>query len=353
MHSLERFDSFLSTLRHYGIDPVVLSFDGQEWIDFDYSSVDFLIFYSSFAFSSHHPLALWRVYDNLEHIHRACPDLVIYPDPALIYFYNDKYRQHLFLKSRGFPIPETVPLLSPSSVELAHERLGYPMVVKNRYGAGGGAVFLVRDRTELESYYRISQLDFMHPGALSYLFRMLKQRMFYYNLLKERKMTYPFLSPPLLAQKYITTDRDLKTVVGDGKVVEGHWRFQASRDQWKVNIDGGGIGRWSYIPSHALEVSERLARELQASWINLDLMPQGEGFLISEFSPVWHHYAFGEKSTFVYDDDYNIDPPLSISLDLERIIVESLINRPNTAGRTSPQRGGPTDILTHPLSTDT
>lgn len=72
----------------------------------------------------------------------------------------------------------------------------------------------------------------------------------------------------------------------------------------------------------------------RASWVNLDLMPEGENFLISEFSPVWHHYAYGEKPTFVYDDDYNIDPPLSISLDLERIIVESLMNRLNAEGRT-------------------
>ena len=48
-------------------------------------------------------------------------------------------------------------------------------------------------------------------------------------------------------------------------------------------------------------------------------------FLITEFSPVWHHYAYQEKSSFVYKDDYNITMPLEVSLDLERIIVESLL----------------------------
>ncbi|NLW66252.1 MAG: hypothetical protein GXY28_00480, partial [Bacteriovoracaceae bacterium] len=76
-------------------------------------------------------------------------------------------------------------------------------------------------------------------------------------------------------------------------------------------------------------------RELGAGWINLDLMPSERGFLISEFSPVWHHYAFREKPTFVYKDDYNIDPPLALSLDLERIIVESLMKRRTEAGRTT------------------
>jgi len=138
-------------------------------------------------------------------------------------------------------------------------------------------------------------------------------------------MTYPLLSPPLLAQKFIKTDRDLKTVVGNGKVVEGHWRFQASPSEWKVNIDGGGIGQWSEIPHEPIALSEKLARDLNALWINLDILV-GEGrFYITEFSPVWHHYRFREKPTFVYKDDYNIQPSLEIALDLERIIVESLI----------------------------
>lgn len=138
-------------------------------------------------------------------------------------------------------------------------------------------------------------------------------------------MPYPFLSPPLLAQKFIQHDRDLKTVVGSGKVVEAHWRMKADQGMWKVNIDAGGIGIWGRVPEEAIELSERLARDLEASWINLDLMVGGSRFLISEFSPVWHHYAYREKPTFRYEDDYNIDTTLEIALDLERIIVESLI----------------------------
>ena len=48
-------------------------------------------------------------------------------------------------------------------------------------------------------------------------------------------------------------------------------------------------------------------------------------FLISEFSPVWHHYGYMEKPSFQYKDDYNIKVPLEVSLDLERLIVESFV----------------------------
>jgi hypothetical protein len=327
IRSEERFESFRAKLAFYGIDCTVLDFAGQEWIDFDYSAVDFLIFYPSFEVSSNFPVALYKVQDNIIHIHHRYPDLLIYPDPNIVYYYNDKYRQFLFLKTRSFPLPDTVPLLSEESVECADRKLGYPMVVKNRYGAGGGAVFLIRTRKELEAYYKISQFDFIHMGALKYLYSFCMHRTYLYLLVKARKMRYPFLSPPLLAQKFLTIDHDLKTVVGDGRVVEGHWRFQATKDQWKVNIDGGGIGQWSRIPEEAVALSEKLAGSLSASWINIDLIPSHEGFLITEFSPVWHHYAYREKPTFVYKDDYNIQPPLETSLDLERIIVESLMRK--------------------------
>ena len=49
-------------------------------------------------------------------------------------------------------------------------------------------------------------------------------------------------------------------------------------------------------------------------------------FLITEFSPVWHHYKYKEKPDFIYRDNYNINIPLEVSLDLERIIVESMFD---------------------------
>jgi hypothetical protein len=323
--SKERFDSFKRTLEGNGVHCIILDFAKHDWIDFDYSNVDFIIYYPSFQYSSNHPLALCDVYDNLMFIKSQYPESVIYPDPNIIKYYNDKYRQYLFLKIYHYPIPETYPLLSEESVNLADEQLGYPMVIKNRYGAGGGAVFRVSGKKELLKYYKLSTLDLFNLDALKYFWGIATKRIFYYHLIKAKRMTYPFFSPPLLAQKFITMDRDLKTVVGNYKVVEAHWRIQAHKEQWKVNIDGGGIGMWSAVPQEAIALSEKLAIDLKTSWLNIDMIPYGNSFLITEFSPVWHHYAYKEKPSFVYKDDYNIDIPLEISLNLEKIIVESLI----------------------------
>ena len=289
--------------------------------------LDFVIYYPSFKFSSSHPLALQEVYDNITFLQENWPGLKIFPDPKIVKYYNDKYRQFLFLNRHNYPVPHTIPLFSEDSVNMADRLLGYPMVVKNRYGAGGGSVFRIQNPKELEQFYRLSKLDLFNISSIRYFWNVFSKRMFYYHLIKARQMPYPFLSAPLLAQKFVKMDRDLKTVIGNRKVVEAHWRFQADETMWKVNIDGGGIGVWGEVPQEALDLSTRLATDLNADWLNIDMIMEDGKFLITEFSPVWHHYAYKEKPTFEYRDDYNIDVPLEVSLDLERIIVESLIDR--------------------------
>ena len=330
--SEERFLAFKKTLEDFGVELIVLDFSDHQWIEYDYSNVDFLIYYPSFKFTSNYPLALYEVHDNLKYIRSLYPKMKMYPDPEIIDYYNDKYKQYLFLKKANFPIPLTFPLFSEASVRLASRKLGYPIVVKNRYGAGGGSVYKVRTEKELWKFYKLSTFNLFNIDSLRFLGGLVNKRAFYYQLIKRKKMPYPFLSTPLLAQEFVKMDRDLKTVVGNYKVIEAHWRIQANRAQWKVNIDGGGIGEWSRIPEGAIDLSEKLARDLKASWINVDIIPSDGGYLITEFSPVWHHYAYKEKPSFLYKDDYNIDMPLKISLDLERIIVESLMRAVKASG---------------------
>ena len=327
--SERRFSTFKDKLAQCGVNISVLDFSDPKWITYDYCNTDIVIYFSSFRYSSNHPLALREVYDNLMYIHSKYPQIKMFPDPRIIKYYNDKYKQFLFLKGHNFPIPDTIPLFSDKAVDMADRYLGYPMIIKNRYGAGGGSVFKISDRKELKAYYNLSKLNLFNFSSLKYFMKMISQRDFYYYLIKEKQAEYPFFSEPLLAQRFVQIDRDLKTVVGNYKVIEGHWRIQADPSMWKMNIDGGGVGEWSHIPDEAIELSVRLAMELQTSWINLDLIMSKGKFLITEFSPVWHHYAYQEKPSFVYKDDYNIDIPLEISLDLERIIVESLIRASN------------------------
>ena len=63
--SVERFDAFKAKLQHFGVECTVLDFDRNDWVDFDFSSVDFAIYYPSFENSSSSPMALYKVHDNI------------------------------------------------------------------------------------------------------------------------------------------------------------------------------------------------------------------------------------------------------------------------------------------------
>jgi len=323
--SVSRYDGFLNELHNHNIDVVELNFNDGEWLDFDYTDVDIVIYFPSFEYTSNSPHALTRAHDNLIFLYKHYPHLKMFPDPNVIPYYSDKYRQFLFLKKNNFPIPKTLALSSESQVRSAESKLGYPMILKNRYGAGGDYVFKVDNRKELLEYYRLSTANLANIGGIKFYAKMLSKRVFYYHLLKTKKMSYPFISPPLLAQEFIEHDSDLKIVVCGAEVVEAHWRKQAKNKMWKMNIDGGGIGEWSYVPDDPMESSLKLSKTLGATWLNIDMMHSNGKYLISEFSPVWHHYAYKEKENFVYKDDYNIKMPLKQSLQLEKIIVESFL----------------------------
>jgi len=339
--SEERFDVFREKLDFFGVDCTVLDFTRSDWVEYDFSQADFAIYYPSFENSSSSPMALYKVHDNIAFLRSHYPDLGIYPDPGIIRYYNDKYRQYLFLKKNGFPVPDTLPLQTEEDIDMAEAAFGYPMILKNRYGAGGGAVFRIESRKQLQTYFSLSRMDLFGLAPARHFAGMLSKRLFWYHTIKAKQMPYPFLSPPLLAQRFVRIDRDLKTVYGMGRVIEAHWRLQANETMWKMNIDGGGTGVWSAIPEDAIALTERLAEALKATWLNIDLIHSGERFLITEFSPVWHHYLYREKPSFVYADDYNLDP-LDYSLDLERIIIESfLLNEVGVgSGRTLLERCG-------------
>ena len=127
--SKDRFLSFKRKLSEYGLNVTILDFEDDEWIGFNYVNADILIYFPAFQYSSNSPHAISDVCDNLKYIKRNYPTIKIFPDPNIIDYYNDKYRQYLFLNKNNYPIPDTFTLLSENSLTMADEMLGYPIVL--------------------------------------------------------------------------------------------------------------------------------------------------------------------------------------------------------------------------------
>jgi hypothetical protein len=323
--SLRRFDSFAAELRTAGCDVTVLDFEQQDWRGFEFGAVDIAVYFPHFQHSSNHPLALRWAVDDLAWIARRHAHLKIFPDPALLEFYGDKYRQLRHFAAHGLPIPESYAVETPAQALDAAAALGWPVIVKNRFGAGGDYVARIGDADALMDWVSAAGMEWSRRGSAWLQARRLLRREFLRALKSGRQAEYPFLSLPLIVQKYCPHDRDLKIVMYGKQPIEAHWRVNATAGQWKMNIDGGGAGVWSRVPEGALEVSRRLADSLQSRWLNIDLIPQGDRFLISEFSPVWHHYKVHEKPGFRYEQSYNLELSWDESENIERLIVESLV----------------------------
>ena len=329
--SERRFDLFSRKLRDHDCHVVEFSFDSIDWHLHDYSSYDCLIYFPSFLGSSSRPDSLLAVKNNLRFLAGQYPCLPMFPDPRLFNFYSDKYEQYLFLSKNGFPTAQTLPITSVKSLDVIDEQIGYPCVLKNRYGAGGDYVFIVRSRAELAGFVAFANLQFSNWRSLRLLLSTVFSRKFLRAFFGGREAAYPFLSLPLMVQEFVEHDKDLKLVIGDDVVVEGHWRRKASSNMWKMNIDGGGIGEWSEISEDIQSLGVSLSRALRAKWLNVDLIFRGDEALISEFSPVWHHYAFKENDRFIYLDNYNLSRSPEEAADLEELIVTSYLPKgPNS-----------------------
>jgi glutathione synthase/RimK-type ligase-like ATP-grasp enzyme len=326
VRSPERFEAFRQELSAHGCDVREISFDSENlWSEYDFASLDAIIFFPSFQFASSHPLALRHVQDQLAEIHRRHPHIKMFPDPALAPYYGDKVRQQLFLSRAGFPVPRTVVLETEASMLRAEQALGFPMVVKNRFGAGGDYVFLVENRKQLRAYFNASNMRFSGIEGWRFASSRFLRRSTIRGFFGDREAYYPLLSAPLLAQEFVPHDSDLKTVVGDGTAVEFHWRRKADKSMWKMNIDGGGIGEWSYVPPEPLELSVRLAKALGTKWLNTDLLHSKGQWFISEFSPVWHHYKYREMPSLRYEESYNGPIDAERASKLETLIVKSYL----------------------------
>jgi len=195
--SNNRFDSFVDELKLRDVEIIVLDFDDSEWVGFDYSDIELVIYYPNFEFSSNYHLSLYKVHDNLKYLADRYPDLNIYPDPRLIDYYSDKYKQYLFLSSNKLPYPETMPVFSSENINTITSKIGFPLIIKNRYGAGGDYVYKINNTKMLLKYFNLSAFNFVNISSLSYYLFFILRKEYFYWLVKRRKMQYPFLSFPL------------------------------------------------------------------------------------------------------------------------------------------------------------
>ena len=186
---------------------------------------------------------------------------------------DDKMLTHIALSS--LPQPKTIssPLFfagkeDESFLRKVADKLGYPVVVKKCFGAFGREVYLARNAEELAA-------------------------------LRAR-----FLGEPHLYQKYIECGRsDIRVITIGGKAVAA-MRRRAAEGEFRANIALGGVGEKVALTEEMRALAERASEILGLDYAGVDLLREGEKYLIAEVNSNAHFRKIEEVTGVKVADLY-------------------------------------------------
>ena len=179
---------------------------------------------------------------------------------------DDKAATHLVLARGGIPMPETLvaPMTyvhmddAPSRAfrQLAAQRLGFPMVVKECYGSLGGQVYLANNAAELD------------------------------------RLVDGMAARPFLVQRFVASSagRDKRLYMVGGQLVAAMRRFSDS--DFRANIGSGGHGE-AYTPTaEEIRLSQRCCELLGTDIAGVDILDGENGVpLVCEVNASAHMAA--------------------------------------------------------------
>jgi RimK family alpha-L-glutamate ligase len=201
-----------------------------------HSMVDFILFWDKDVLLARHLEECgYRVYNPSEAI-RIC---------------DDKALTHIVLSNRGIPMPRTIvapftyensyPLENTSEKEEFYlkdivEKIGFPMVVKTRYGSFGSGVYLVYN------YEELVHISATHPAG------------------------------SLIFQEYIETSkgRDIRLQVVGDKVVCSMYRY--SDIDFRANITNGGKMKLYSPTAEEEKLAIKVCKELKLDFAGVDIL---------------------------------------------------------------------------------
>lgn len=167
---------------------------------------------------------------------------------------SDKMLTHIALADKGIPMPKTYPGLlcyskdgkiKPETLDFV-ETLGYPLVVKDSYGALGKGVYLAKNREELCNLMELVKCK-------AHLF-----------------------------QEYVETSygRDVRVIVVGGEVLGGMLR-QGNND-FRSNIGAGGSGEVFPLTEEMKQLALKVVDVLGLDYCGMDMLFGESGPVICE-----------------------------------------------------------------------
>src|SRR5947209_7416701 len=172
---------------------------------------------------------------------------------AVVDLCGDKVRTSSALTRAGVPSPRTLVAFTPESALTAIEEPGYPVVLKPADGSWGRLLSLITDRYAAEAVLEHKAVLGSYQHSIFYI------------------------------QEYVEKpQRDIRvTVVGD-QVVTAIYRYS---DHWVTNTHRGARAESCPLTDALVEVSLAAAEAVGGGVLAVDLLENGEDFLVNEINP--------------------------------------------------------------------
>ena len=183
---------------------------------------------------------------------------------------DDKMLTHLSLINNGIKMPKTInfPLKFfkdddyKDFIERVVIELGFPFIVKNSFGSLGEQVHLINNWQEIMEYEK-------------------------HNHMK-----------PHIFQEYIKSSfgQDFRLVTVGGKFVSSMHRITQNKNEFRSNIETGGIGTSERPPQSFIDMAEKISTLLSLDYCGLDFMFDEDGSPV--FNEINANAFFGPIESF-------------------------------------------------------
>ena len=178
----------------------------------------------------------------------------LFNSSAAVHICDDKMLTHVVLSNNGIRMPKTIsyPLrFGPGNdkefLDKVIKELGFPMIVKNCFGSLGEQVHLIKDT---ENFYGICKT---------------------------------LEDVPHIFQEFIGSSfgTDLRVALVGGKAIANMKREAQTKDEFRSNIETGGIGHMIPFPPEFKEMAEKVSKIIGLDYCGLDLLfgPNGKPIL--------------------------------------------------------------------------
>lgn len=177
-----------------------------------------------------------------------------FPSPTFYRYVGDKIKQTALFVMLGIPHPRTKIYCGERQKKNILSDFSFPFIAKlPRDSSQGKGVYLIRDEKELVEYCQGTKIAYI--------------------------------------QEYLKTDRDLRVVVINYKVIHAYWRI-ARAGQYRSNVYQGAKISFKGIPQDALDFAQKVARLCNFDDVGLDVCVYRGKYYVLEANMVYGKEGF-------------------------------------------------------------